>query len=902
MKKFFTFIAAALFAGSMMAEPIVINATDVTGIESGATTGLDVTLQDIHIVWEGAYYNNEQGSDFRVYANKTLTLTATSNITKVEIAGYCKAGLTVTADAGTVSTGASYSGETTKSDIEDPLIVVDDINAASVTLTCTKQMRAYTIRITLGEGGEPVVVDTYTVAGNDAAIFGTSWDVTNTANDMVKAAGIYKWEKAELNLTAGTIIAFKVAKNHSWDVAYPAQNDTVTIAEEGEYTLTITFDPTTEAVAAEAVKKVALAEPTDCATAAAAALSVSKNNELYNDGAVYTINGYVTSIQTAYSDQYHNITFWMADAADGGNVLEAFRAACAAEADAPAVGDKVAVTGSLTKYNTTPEFAAGCTFTIIERAGGEEPPVEEEVVITDTLTVAEAITLGMALDSMGVSEEIYAIEGYVINPGAFSLLYKNQSWYMADDATAAASDFQAYNCYPIQGNDTLKVLAGDKVQLVGKLKKYYNKNAAQYIIEVEKGNASFISMADGDHTVVVTTEEITVAQALEIGAALADNGVSEKQYKIRGYVSAINVKASDAYSDQYKNQSFYVADDATSTAASNADGAFYVYRGKPETEAEIPVGTLVEFTCTIKKYVPAQGGDAVIENADQNIVITILGDVPVDDADVVFDKDDFAGQGQAATQTTPGGAVSATKSGVTFACDNAYGDGQYGVRCYQGGNITISSTEQQIGKIVFEFATVSGKYYNGGLDEEIVVNGMEWSATGLASQARMNKIKIYFGEYEKEEVDTLTAAQALEIAQSLEVGATQKVVVKAYVAKVKTAYSEQYGNISVYLTDDPASTYGDIQAYQAKCSAEDGAAIAEHDLVLVEGNVTHTQNQDGTKDYYEIAKGAQLKLLEKAQGIENVVLTEQVQKVVVDGVIYIVRDNKMFNLQGVQVR
>ena len=39
-----------------------------------------------------------------------------------------------------------------------------------------------------------------------------------------------------------------------------------------------------------------------------------------------------------------------------------------------------------------------------------------------------------------------------------------------------------------------------------------------------------------------------------------------------------------------------------------------------------------------------------------------------------------------------------------------------------------------------------------------------------------------------------------------------------------------------------------------------------------------------------------------AQGIENVVLTEQAQKVIVDGVLYIVRDNKMFNVQGTQVR
>ena len=38
------------------------------------------------------------------------------------------------------------------------------------------------------------------------------------------------------------------------------------------------------------------------------------------------------------------------------------------------------------------------------------------------------------------------------------------------------------------------------------------------------------------------------------------------------------------------------------------------------------------------------------------------------------------------------------------------------------------------------------------------------------------------------------------------------------------------------------------------------------------------------------------------QGIENVVLTEKAQKVMVDGVLYIVRDGKMFNLNGAQVR
>lgn len=38
------------------------------------------------------------------------------------------------------------------------------------------------------------------------------------------------------------------------------------------------------------------------------------------------------------------------------------------------------------------------------------------------------------------------------------------------------------------------------------------------------------------------------------------------------------------------------------------------------------------------------------------------------------------------------------------------------------------------------------------------------------------------------------------------------------------------------------------------------------------------------------------------EGIENVVLTEKAKKVVVDGVVYIVRDNMMFNIHGAQVR
>ena len=481
------------------------------------------------------------------------------------------------------------------------------------------------------------------------------------------------------------------------------------------------------------------------------------------------------------------------------------------------------------------------------------------------ISVADAITACMALDSAGVSEADYTIEGYVVNAQDFNIAYNNQIFFLADDAANSANqEFEVYGGVAIENEQFVPVLNGDKVQVTAKLKKYWDKNNNKFIAETVNGTVVFVTKVDGDRTIATSTE-ITVAEALTIGGALASGGKTTDTYDIVGYVTQID---DNSFNTSYNNMTFWIADEV-GTAATNADGAFEVYRGKPDQELE--VGDKIRVRTQIQNY-----KGTTIESVS-GAAVTFLekgGVTPVEQADVVFTSADFNGQGTSGT----GSEVTATKDGVTFTCNKAFGD-QYGVRCYKDGILTISSADQQIGKIVFEFATVSGKYYNGDLDEEIVVNGLEWNNT-MTNQARMNKISIYFGEYDQQQVDTLTAAEALAAAQALEVGATQKVVCKAYIANVKTPYDEQYGNITVYLTDDPTSTYGDI----------------------IEGNVTHTQNADATKDYYEFASGAKLTLLEKAQGIENVVLTEKAQKVVVDGVIYIVRDNKLFNLQGAQVR
>jgi hypothetical protein len=480
------------------------------------------------------------------------------------------------------------------------------------------------------------------------------------------------------------------------------------------------------------------------------------------------------------------------------------------------------------------------------------------------------------------------VEGFAVNVTPYDIAFGNQQFYLADDAASATSDLMVFRAKPTKNGAAYPVLAGDKVQLKGTIKKYV-KEGAEPIIEVMYPSVTFVTEVAGDRTLATTTE-ITVAKALEIGNALSEGAITEETYDIVGYVTQID---DNSFNTSFKNMVFWIADE-NNGAATNAAGAFEVYRGKPTQE--LKVGDKVSVKTKIQNY------KGTIESVS-SAPVTLLqagtgeGSGETSTADVVFDKNDFAGQGVSGT----GGAVSATKNGVTFTCDKGYGDGQYGVRCYKGSTVTITSATEQIAKIEFDLATVSGTSYDGGLDPVTVVNAKEWTVT-LPSQARMNKISIYFGTAEAAKLDTITAAEAKAMAEALpENTQSEKVAVKAYVASVKTAYNPDYGNITIWLTDDPTSTYGDIQAYRAKCTEEVGTALMPGNQVLVVGILKHEVNAETGKHYYEIAQGAELTLL-ATEGIEEVVLTEKVQKVMVDGVLYIVRDNKMYNVQGVQVR
>ena len=157
MKKF-TFLVAALCA-TMMASAAVIQIDDFNSVALAATqANQTVTVQGVTLSFNGtivdATYEGKTYRTLRVYAGKTLTVSCAEKITKIEVIGMAKKDADVTASAGTV-VGGSFSADTYayENGFDEPLFVINDVNATSTVITPVKQIRLYGIRVTTGEGG-----------------------------------------------------------------------------------------------------------------------------------------------------------------------------------------------------------------------------------------------------------------------------------------------------------------------------------------------------------------------------------------------------------------------------------------------------------------------------------------------------------------------------------------------------------------------------------------------------------------------------------------------------------------------------------------------------------------------------------------------------------------------------
>ena len=624
---------------------------------------------------------------------------------------------------------------------------------------------------------------------------------------------------------------------------------------------------------------------------------------------------------------------------------------------------------------------------------GETPgiPTPQETVKVD---VAGAIAAGQALADGKTSEEVYEVTGFVVNAQSYNPTYKNQIWWMSDDAeNTGAQEFEAYACTVSENSTIMQVLNGDKVTLTGNITKYVDsKNDNKVIIEIKNGTAVFVSKVDGDHSIdggvtppATDLDTITVAKALEIGGALPSGGKTDVQYVIEGYVSDI-VTYYDPTNDF---ETFWMTDDKTSTAKTNADGAFEVYKGNPVQKMEAGLHGHVYVTAKITNY----NGTTIETSGSASVNIVEQG--TVDEVEVItVAKALELGEALADKGTT------AKRYEITGYVANVYNflNPDYGSETLWITDDPESTSTENAFQI-----------YRGKPSTK--------TATGLHAKVKVvTKIKNYKGTIETDgstipfEVleastfvpDTVNVEEVVNLTEPLAENAKTPVyyVVKGFIQEPGT-FDSKNSNATFKLSQFPNEAEGLVTAYRATVLKDDaekvatknsyvnvtgylmkkgGAQIAQGAITaFVEAPQTDTIHvnvaeavaeglklpmggksdriyavtgfvnlvseefaegvesfflaDDATSEAYNffaagasidkaVEIGAKVEVVGRLQnpdgeivtidhgqaryipgeGIENIVLTEKAQKVVVDGAIYIVRDGKMFNLQGAQVR
>lgn len=300
-----------------------------------------------------------------------------------------------------------------------------------------------------------------------------------------------------------------------------------------------------------------------CAEAAAAAASL-QDKEQGKDSVAVT--GYVTNTDGKISKGQQ--TFWMDDVKGSKKTFEGYWCNMPEGEAALNIGDKVVIKGFLMRYGTTYEMKNG-DVTILERA----------VVKIDTIkaTVCEAVEECEALADGDNTQDVFIVEAVVTSVLEQNDNYNTQKFNVTCEDNG--KDLQAYNVTMKDGYAAIS----DKVRLTGKLKKF--GSTLELVgdgLVLEKGN------------VQIDTVEVNVAEALAAVKALENGKVSKEVYVITGYIDSI----SSAYSDQYKNISFYMCDDFKAPAYE-----FQAYRVKGGQD--LKVGDKVAVTGNLQHYYKA---------------------------------------------------------------------------------------------------------------------------------------------------------------------------------------------------------------------------------------------------------------------------------------------------------
>lgn len=307
----------------------------------------------------------------------------------------------------------------------------------------------------------------------------------------------------------------------------------------------------------------------------------------------YTLTGVVTSVDTAYNEQYENVTVTIVANGHDDKPMMCYRMK-GAGSDVVKVGDTITVTGNIKNYKGTIEFDAGCTLDNLVPADSpadptdkpEEPTQEPEVTPGPTepaeLTPGQILDILYALEKGKSTTESYTLSGTIKSVDTpYNSSYQNVTVTIVVDGY----DSKPVQCYRLKGNgaDTIKV--GDKITVTGKFKNYNGKYEFDEACTLD----SIDYVAEAQTNAYTTTEEILKALYALSGGQTLDNG---NTYTLTGKITSIDT----AWSDQYKNITVTIVCDGFD------DYPVMCYRLEGDGASELKVGDVITVSGSLKKY------------------------------------------------------------------------------------------------------------------------------------------------------------------------------------------------------------------------------------------------------------------------------------------------------------
>lgn len=267
-----------------------------------------------------------------------------------------------------------------------PVVEADQAVKVGDYIQAVGMIKLYNSKPQMQQGGQYTIIEDPNPEVEATAI---ALDKTTLALEQ------YREEQLVATLTPAEATTQIVWTSSNAEVA-TVENGLVKAVGVGEATITATAGELT----ATCVVTVSEATVLTCAKAAEMALEATANNVPIGGGQ-FVVSGYVTEIKEAYSEQHNNISVWVADTKEGGNVLQLYRAK-PVDGVIPAVGDSIVAIGYLIKYNTTPEMAAGCVCRVIKNDG--------PTTNVDVTTISNIYTLNSTIVAEG-EFEIYTVTG-----------------------------------------------------------------------------------------------------------------------------------------------------------------------------------------------------------------------------------------------------------------------------------------------------------------------------------------------------------------------------------------------------------------------------------------------------------------------------------------------------------